>query len=179
MIPHEGKKSKQKKSEGNEKVQNKDSSVKSVTEVETEDKTDATDHNKKQKTAEKLTEETLSIPIIPASSAAKIMPQQTPTTHQPQAFTDEELSEIFQIDFAEIFGSPDAELQPSKYKGVQLPSSTTPSASKNVVISDRNLEDSSSRGIMVEKSGSTNSYLFAVGVKLRRLFVNPHISQSL
>ena len=160
MIPHEGKKSKQKKSEGNEKVQNKDSSVKSVTEVETEDKTDATDHNNKQKTTEKLTEEPLSIPVMPASSATKIMPQQTPTTHQPQAFTDEELSEIFQIDFAEIFGSPDAELQPSKYKGVQLPSSTTPSASKNVVISDRNLEDSSSRGKIVDKTWRNKFVLF-------------------
>ena len=152
MIPHEGKKSKQKKSEGNEKIQNKDSSVKSVTEVETEDKPDATDHNNKQKTTEKLAEETLSIPVMPASSATKIMPQQTPTTHQPQAFTDEELSEIFQIDFAEIFGSPDAELQPSKYKGVQLPSSTTPAASKNVVVSDINLEDASSRGKIVDKT---------------------------
>ena len=152
MIPHEGKKSKQKKSEGNEKIQNKDPSVKSVTEVEIEDKTDATDHNNKQKTTEKLVEETLSIPIMPASSATKIMPQQTPTTHQPQAFTDEELSEIFQIDFAEIFGSPDAELQPSKYKGVQLPSSTTPAASKNVVVSDINLEDASSRGKIVDKN---------------------------
>ena len=152
MIPHEGKKSKQKKSEGNEKIQNKDPSVKSVTEVEIEDKTDATDHNNKQKTTEKLAEETLSIPVMPASSATKIMPQQTPTTHQPQAFTDEELSEIFQIDFAEIFGSPDAELQPSKYKGVQLPSSTAPGASKNVVVSDINLEDASSRGKCVDKN---------------------------
>ena len=160
MIPHEGKISKQKKSEGNEKIQNKDTSVKSVTEVETEDKTDATDHNNKQKTTEKLTEEPLSIPVMPASSATKIMPQQTPTTHQPQAFTDEELSEIFQIDFAEIFGSPDAELQPSKYKGVQLPSSTTPSAPKNVVISDRNLEDSSSRGKIVDKTWFNKFVLF-------------------
>ena len=41
---------------------------------------------------------------------------------QPQVFTDEELSEIFQIDFASIFGSPDENLKSSSYKGVQLPS---------------------------------------------------------
>ncbi len=39
---------------------------------------------------------------------------QYPTYNQ-QIFSDEELSEIFQIDFAEIFGSPD---QPSKKKFV-------------------------------------------------------------
>ena len=42
---------------------------------------------------------------------------------QPQVFTDEELSEIFQIDFASIFGSPDENLKSSSYKGVQLPTS--------------------------------------------------------
>ena len=36
-----------------------------------------------------------------------------------QVFTDEELSEIFQIDFAEIFGSPDEGLKPSSYKRPQ------------------------------------------------------------
>ena len=44
-------------------------------------------------------------------------------THQPktpQVFTDEELSEIFQINFAEIFGSP-AEKPKSDYKGINLP----------------------------------------------------------
>ena len=43
----------------------------------------------------------------------------------PQVFTDEELSEIFQIDFASIFGSPDANLKNSNYKGVQLPNQKT------------------------------------------------------
>ena len=38
----------------------------------------------------------------------------------PQVFTDEELSEIFQINFAEIFGSP-AEKPKSDYKGINLP----------------------------------------------------------
>ena len=146
MIPHEGKKSKQKKSEGNEKIQNKDPSVKSVTEVEIEDKTDATDHNNKLETPEKLAEETLSIPVMPASSATKIMPQQTPTTHQPQAFTDEELSEIFQIDFSEIFGSVDTGSKSSKYKGVQLPPTASSSAQKSSVTNRSKEEVASSRG---------------------------------
>mgnify|MGYP001297017149 CR=1 FL=1 len=38
----------------------------------------------------------------------------------PQVFTDEELSEIFQINFAEIFGSP-TEKPKSDYKGINLP----------------------------------------------------------
>ena len=39
----------------------------------------------------------------------------------PQVFTDEELSEIFQINFAEIFGQPAAEKPKSDYKGINLP----------------------------------------------------------
>lgn len=45
-------------------------------------------------------------------------PQQPQKT--PQVFTDEELSEIFQINFAEIFGQP-AEKPKSDYKGINLP----------------------------------------------------------
>ena len=43
-----------------------------------------------------------------------------PQHKTPQVFTDEELSEIFQINFAEIFGSP-AEKPKSDYKGINLP----------------------------------------------------------
>ena len=39
----------------------------------------------------------------------------------PQVFTDEELSEIFQINFAEIFGQPAADSPKSDYKGINLP----------------------------------------------------------
>ena len=78
---------------------------------------------------------------MPATTASMIMPQQ----HQPQTFTDEELSEIFHIDFSEIFGSPDQGIKPSKYKGVQLPPSTTSSAQKSSV-TNRNEELSSTRG---------------------------------
>ncbi len=40
----------------------------------------------------------------------------------PQVFSDEELSEIFQINFAEIFGNPDASAPAaSNYKGISLP----------------------------------------------------------
>eukprot|EP00095_Tigriopus_kingsejongensis_P010849 maker-scaffold1333_size47127-snap-gene-0.11 protein:Tk10849 transcript:maker-scaffold1333_size47127-snap-gene-0.11-mRNA-1 annotation:"vinculin-like isoform 1" len=42
---------------------------------------------------------------------------------QPKVFSDSELSEIFQIDFGEIFGSPDAGLTNfNDYKGINLPS---------------------------------------------------------
>ena len=83
---------------------------------------------------------------MPATTAPMIMPQQGSTSHQPQAFTDEELSEIFQIDFSEIFGSVDAGLTPSKYKGVQLPPSASSSAPKSFS-SNRNREEvSSARG---------------------------------
>ena len=56
-----------------------------------------------------------------------------PSHHKgPQVFTDEELSEIFQIDFAEIFGSPDEQLRTqSSYKGVQLPQKTRDSSLNN------------------------------------------------
>ena len=51
-----------------------------------------------------------------------IMKTNSATNQQktPQVFTDEELSEIFQINFAEIFGSP-AEKPKSDYKGINLP----------------------------------------------------------
>ena len=62
------------------------------------------------------------------------MPASTAPT--PQVFTDEELSQIFQIDFGEIFGSPDEAIKPSKYKGVQLPPPSTPSSAQK---SDGNL----------------------------------------
>lgn len=46
--------------------------------------------------------------------------QQQQQQKTPQVFTDEELSEIFQINFAEIFGQP-AEKPKSSYKGINLP----------------------------------------------------------
>lgn len=50
------------------------------------------------------------------------MTNNVPATQQktPQVFSDEELSEIFQINFAEIFGKP-AEKPSSDYKGINLP----------------------------------------------------------
>ena len=42
-----------------------------------------------------------------------------PSTDPPRrVFTDDELSEIFQIDFGQIFGNPEAGLK-SSYKGIQ------------------------------------------------------------
>ena len=72
------------------------------------------------------------------------MPASTAPT--PQVFTDEELSEIFQIDFGEIFGSPDEGIKPSKYKGVQLPPPSTPSSAQksNGNLSNRNKEEQTS-----------------------------------
>ena len=84
---------------------------------------------------------------MPASTAPLIMPQDgTTQRHQPQVFSDEELSEIFQIDFGEIFGSPDEGLKPSKYKGVQLPPPATPASAQksNINISNRNREEQAS-----------------------------------
>ena len=84
---------------------------------------------------------------MPASTAPLIMPQDGPTQrHQPQVFSDEELSEIFQIDFGEIFGSPDEGLKPSKYKGVQLPPPSTPASAQksNINFSNKNREEQSS-----------------------------------
>jgi len=52
---------------------------------------------------------------------ASTVTSQYPTFNQP-IFSDEELSEIFQIDFAEIFGSPD---KPSKYSSPQRKTVTT------------------------------------------------------
>ena len=81
---------------------------------------------------------------MPATTAPMIMPQ--PATHQPPVFTDEELSEIFQIDFSEIFGSPDQGIKPSKYKGVHLPPSATPQKSS---LTRKNEEDlATARGIV-------------------------------
>ena len=54
-----------------------------------------------------------------------------PGTGGQQVFTDEELSEIFQIDFASIFGSPDENIKSSNYKGVQLPSQQLNSSAAN------------------------------------------------
>lgn len=51
-----------------------------------------------------------------------------PSYHRPhgqdekKVFTDSELSEIFQIDFGEIFGSPDITAPDSSYRGINLPS---------------------------------------------------------
>ena len=72
------------------------------------------------------------------------MPASTAPT--PQVFTDEELSEIFQIDFGEIFGSPDEGIKPSKYKGVQLPPPSTPSSAQksNGNLPNRNKEEQAS-----------------------------------
>jgi len=38
---------------------------------------------------------------------------------KPHVFSDDELSEIFQIDFGQIFGNPDSDRQ-NNYKGIQL-----------------------------------------------------------
>ena len=51
----------------------------------------------------------------------------------PQVFTDEELSEIFQINFAEIFGSP-AEKPKSDYKGINLPKKDNLGQQKSALI---------------------------------------------
>ena len=81
---------------------------------------------------------------MPASNAPLIMPQDgSAQRHQPQVFSDEELSEIFQIDFGEIFGSVDEGVKPSKYKGVQLPPPTSAQKS-NSNFSNRNIEEQSS-----------------------------------
>ena len=81
---------------------------------------------------------------MPASNAPLIMPQDgSAQRHQPQVFSDEELSEIFQIDFGEIFGSVDEGVKPSKYKGVQLPPPNSAQKS-NGNFSNRNVEDQSS-----------------------------------
>ena len=81
---------------------------------------------------------------MPASTTPLIMSQERPAQrHQPQVFSDEELSEIFQIDFGEIFGSVDEGLKPSKYKGVQLPPPTSAQKS-NSNVSNRNLEEQAS-----------------------------------
>ena len=48
--------------------------------------------------------------------------QQQPQQRQQQTFTDQELSDIFQINFSEIFGSPEMMSPPSsQYKGIKLP----------------------------------------------------------
>ena len=83
---------------------------------------------------------------MPASTAPMIMPQDGSTSYQPQAFTDEELSEIFQIDFSEIFGSVDTGSKSSKYKGVQLPPTATSSAQKSSVTNRNKEEVASPRG---------------------------------
>lgn len=41
-----------------------------------------------------------------------------PSSSDPPVFSDDELSEIFQIDFGQIFGNPEAGLK-SSYKGIQ------------------------------------------------------------
>ena len=43
---------------------------------------------------------------------------------KPHVFSDDELSEIFQIDFGQIFGNPDSDRQ-NNYKGVQLKKSSS------------------------------------------------------
>ena len=85
-----------------------------------------------------------SVTNMPASNAPLIMPQDgSAQRHQPQVFSDEELSEIFQIDFGEIFGSVDEGAKPSKYKGVQLPPPNSAQKS-NSNFSNRNIEEQSS-----------------------------------
>ena len=60
--------------------------------------------------------------------------------NKPHVFSDDELSEIFQIDFGQIFGNPDSDRQ-NNYKGIQLKKSS--SQGKNVagvwIIIERNL----------------------------------------
>ena len=43
---------------------------------------------------------------------------------KPHVFSDDELSEIFQIDFGQIFGNPDSDRQ-NNYKGIQLKKSSS------------------------------------------------------
>ena len=43
--------------------------------------------------------------------------------NKPHVFSDDELSEIFQIDFGQIFGNPDSDRQ-NNYKGIQLKKSS-------------------------------------------------------
>ena len=43
---------------------------------------------------------------------------------KPHVFSDDELSEIFQIDFGQIFGNPDSGRQ-NNYKGIQLKKSAS------------------------------------------------------
>ena len=44
--------------------------------------------------------------------------------NKPHVFSDDELSEIFQIDFGQIFGNPDSDRQ-NNYKGIQLKKSSS------------------------------------------------------
>lgn len=44
--------------------------------------------------------------------------------NKPHVFSDDELSEIFQIDFGQIFGNPDSDRQ-NNYKGIQLKKSAS------------------------------------------------------
>merc|ERR1711962_1023019 len=57
-----------------------------------------------------------------------------PSTTTPHVFSDDELSEIFQIDFGQIFGNLEAGLK-SNYKGIQSKksSSSRPAAPSTVV----------------------------------------------
>ena len=81
---------------------------------------------------------------MPATTAPLIMPE--PASQKPPIFTDAELSEIFQIDFSEIFGSPDQGVKPSNYKGVHLPPSAT---SQKSSLTRKHEEDvSPARGIV-------------------------------
>ena len=63
---------------------------------------------------------------------------QYPTYNQ-QIFSDEELSEIFQIDFAEIFGSPDKPSNKYGPKKTVLPSKGTSEITICSVLTDSGL----------------------------------------
>ena len=72
---------------------------------------------------------TLPSPAMPALAHSRSFATSTPSAGNTMAasktpqFSDAELSEIFQIDFAEIFGSHDLLSTPnSNYKGINLPS---------------------------------------------------------
>ena len=61
-----------------------------------------------------------------------------PSSSDPPVFSDDELSEIFQIDFGQIFGNPEAGLK-SSYKGIQSKKgvSRSNSSSRPGTVSDR------------------------------------------
>ena len=56
--------------------------------------------------------------ICPESGMAQVSSPPSSSAPPGHVFSDEELSEIFQIDFGQIFGNPEAGLK-SSYRGLQ------------------------------------------------------------